>query len=239
MTPHPHISAPPDVSEDVARVLDDLAARRWSHLAEPVGVDAFEAILAGLGVVVSRYEVFVSPEKEQAQRAARRNNVTRPSLYQASEMSFHTDPGGIDLLAFYCAAQDETEGANLLIDLGDLDRHFDADEIDALGLIPVSYPVLSADGIDELHHLPLVSRRRGGLHIHYLPWGIVRPNEPALARMLDAFEEYVASRPVRPVRLQPGECLIIDNWRVLHGRGPLPPDSPRKLLRVHVRREPA
>ena len=90
-------------------------------------------------------------------------------------MGFHTDPGGIDLLAFYCAAQDETDGANLLIDLGDLDRHFDADEIDALGCIPVSYPVINADGVDELHHLPLVSRRSGGLFVHYLPWGVVPP----------------------------------------------------------------
>ena len=160
MTTQSHISAPPDVSEVVARVLDDLAARRWSHLAEPVGVEVFEAILAGLGAVVSRYDVFVSPERERTQRAARRNNITRPSLFQATEMGFHTDPGGIDLLAFYCAAQDETEGANLLIDLGDLDRHFDADEIDAMGCIPVSYPVINADGVDELHHLPLVSRRR-------------------------------------------------------------------------------
>ncbi|MBL8665418.1 MAG: TauD/TfdA family dioxygenase [Candidatus Odyssella sp.] len=34
--------------------------------------------------------------------------------------------------------------------------------------------------------------------------------------------------------LGPGDCLVLDNWRVLHGRTAFAPDSPRLLKRVGV-----
>lgn len=59
------------------------------------------------------------------------------------------------------------------------------------------------------------------------------PPGPALTLWLDRFEqafEQVADR----CRLNSGDLLIIDNWRVLHGRCAFPADSGRQLKRLRV-----
>ena len=190
-------------------------------------------------------EVVVSPERERSQREARRNKLERPSLYQSTELGFHTDPprthlvGGVDILAFYCVAQDPVDGASLLIDMGRIEEDFAPAEVDALGRIEVAYSTINPEGVDELHTRPLLSRRPDGLNLHYMPWGLRRPGDPGLGRVLRTFESYLHDRPVISVRLRPGEALFLDNRRMLHGRGPLTPDSPRSLLRVHLRCHPA
>ena len=35
--------------------------------------------------------------------------------------------------------------------------------------------------------------------------------------------------------IEPGDCLVLDNWRVCHGRGAIPPDSKRTLERIWIR----
>jgi hypothetical protein len=232
----------PQALADLAR--RDLETRGWFRAALPQGRSDFEAVASVLGTVDHTLEVVVSPERERAQRAARRNKLDRPSLYQASELDFHTDPprthlvGGVDILAFFCVDQDEVGGENLLIDMGHLRRDFTTAEVDALGRIKVAYSTINAEGIDELHTLPLVANNPDGLTLHYMPWGVRQPTDPDLARLLREFERYVREQPVVSVRLEPGDGLFLDNRRLLHGRGPLPLQSRRRMLRFHLRPHP-
>ena len=222
------------------RVRHDLATRHWSHVGQPIDASDFEAVAARLGTVDRRLEVVVSPEREQEQRSSRRNNLPRPSLYQSTELGFHTDPprtslgGGADVLAFYCLAQDDHDGASLLIDMSRLEHDFTPDEIDGLRRVEVAYSTIRPDGVDELHTLPLLSRDADRISLHYMPWGVRLPTDPALARLMGRFEQYARDRPVVSIRLKAGESLFLDNRVMLHGRGPLLPDSKRRLLRVHL-----
>lgn len=59
------------------------------------------------------------------------------------------------------------------------------------------------------------------------------PPEPDLAHWLDRFE-HAFERVAGTCRLDSGDLLIIDNWRVLHGRCAFPPDSGRLLRRLRV-----
>jgi len=49
----------------------------------------------------------------------------------------------------------------------------------------------------------------------------------------DHFSQAAAAAAVR-VPMAAGDCIILDNWRVLHGRTPFSPGSPRLLKRVGV-----
>ena len=54
-------------------------------------------------------------------------------------------------------------------------------------------------------------------------------------QVLDFFSYHNQSHKVQSVDWKPGDVLIIDNWRVLHGRGEHENAAPnRKLLRVLV-----
>jgi hypothetical protein len=234
------VTAPVDIPVIANRIRQEIANKRWSHLALSGGQSDFDQILSCLGTVDRRMEVVVSPEREQSQKLARRNNLPRPSLYQSTELDFHTDPprshleGGVDLLAFFCVTQDSHDGASLMIDMGHLERDLPQGDIDALCQVEVAYSTINADGVDELHFLPLLSRDPDGLVLHYMPWGVRRSADFALAQALTRFERYIRERPVISIRLAPGDSLFLDNRRMLHGRGPLVPDSQRKLLRVHL-----
>lgn len=62
-------------------------------------------------------------------------------------------------------------------------------------------------------------------------WGD-KPDPPIAAALnlltellIDGQEEFV---------LEPGDCLVLDNWRTVHGRSEIPAGSPRRLSRVWV-----
>jgi hypothetical protein len=221
-----------------SRIREELAAHRWIHLSEPLDSAQFDALLLELGTITRNMDIVVSADREQAQQASRRNNLPRPSIYQATGLDFHTDPPPAEILAFHCITQDEIDGASLLIDLGHLADDFSPEEIDGLCNFQVAYSVLNSSGTDELAFLPLLSRHDRGPTVNYMPWGIRRPAEPGRAALLEKFERYLRERPVHAIRLNPGESLFVDNHRVLHGRGPVAPDSRRFLRRVHVKLHP-
>jgi Taurine catabolism dioxygenase TauD, TfdA family len=227
-------SSPPDLDALARSALEEIATRRRFGPAGPMSREEFEALLPRLGAISRNMDVVVSADREHQQRSTRRNNLPRPSIYQSGEMDFHTDPPPADLLAFYCVEQDDEDGSSLLIDLGHVEEDFTPDEVDDLYQVEVAYSPSNPEGYDGLGTLKLVTRHPAGATINYMPWGVRRPLDEKLANLLDRFEAYVRSRPVLSFRLKPGECLIIDNRRLLHGRGPLPPESKRHLLRVHV-----
>ncbi len=62
--------------------------------------------------------------------------------------------------------------------------------------------------------------------------------DPAAGDALAQRFAHAAEEAAVGLALGPGDCLVLDNWRVLHGRTAFAPDSPRLLKRVGVE-EPA
>jgi alpha-ketoglutarate-dependent taurine dioxygenase len=74
--------------------------------------------------------------------------------------------------------------------------------------------------------------------VFYVPWFVERPDDEAGRDRLGRFGRlvYEAHRTSRlEIRLERGQCLFIDNRRMLHGRGALPEDSRRHLVRLYLR----
>jgi hypothetical protein len=229
-------AAPPDLEAITRSVLEGIASRRWYRPEGPLTREEFEAILPRLGAVSRNMDIVVSADREQQQRATRRNNLPRPSIYQATAMDFHTDPPPADILAFYCVVQDEVDGSSLLIDLGKIEEDFTPEEVDDLERLEVAYSPLNAQGHDGLATLNLITRHPHGATVNYMPWGLRTSDDPGLAALLDRFDKYVREQPIISLRLMPGECLFVDNRRMLHGRALLSPESKRHILRVHIDR---
>src|SRR5262249_28857080 len=125
-----------------------------------------------------------------------------------------------------------------LLDTNDLSEHFNSDELDALGRIQVGYGIRPPDGIGEiLHQAPLISRD-AGLKVFYVPWQIRTPPDDLGRALIARSSRYVrlkAGRDLLSIRLERRQSLFIDNRRLLHGRGALPEDSRRHLVRLYIR----
>mgnify|MGYP003628748827 FL=1 len=158
----------------------------------------------------------------------------RPSidtyLCSPGEIAFHTDHPEADAVVWHCHIQDEEDGATLLID----------------GL--AAYRALSATDQRELRRLcldcPTISETRpshghpfvDGDAIFFAPWLVPGQLDVRLQSALVGFQNLLSAKSpwCREVRLAPGEALMIDNRRFLHGRRSIPPDSQRWLTRYWI-----
>lgn len=158
----------------------------------------------------------------------------RTYLCQADAVPFHTDHPDADLMSWRCERPDANDGAQLLLD---------------------GWAVLDACGAsvrESLRHAHLQVRERGGSppsrvpvlrttdlgdRLLFAPWLRPTDTDPRSTGAFDALcREVVAASSTQhlSVTLAEGEVLIIDNGRMLHGRGPLPPGSERLLRRFWI-----
>jgi alpha-ketoglutarate-dependent taurine dioxygenase len=220
-------------------VLATLRVRGWALTTQPISEAEYEQLAQELGTIELRTDIKVDPEKDQKQRAARLPAAqNRPSVYQSGELEFHTDRPTVDILGWYCVAQDDDGGENLLIDTSDLPKHFRDNELEELGKIKVAHFVTDQHGHESKQHAPLVARGPEGWRVFFVPWNLVAPEEEWRRSLLDGFIRYVdqkVQRDVLRLRLLPGQCLFISNLRMLHGRGSLPAGSRRHLIRYYIR----
>ena len=85
---------------------------------------------------------------------------------------------------------------------------------------------------------PLIEAVHGRYQVFYVPWNISLPTEKEQRRLFQEFVAHVSKQCEQQrlgIRLERHECLLIDNRRMLHGRGPLPDNSRRHLVRLYVR----
>ena len=110
------------------------------------------------------------------------------------------------MIAWFCEEQDHDDGANHLLD---------------------SRPVVL--GLSES------SRRTLRMTQLECPCGTRPDKQRALDELKASLQQRAASHLIK-IRLRRGDLLIIDNGRILHGRGELRSDSKRELLRAWIRR---
>jgi hypothetical protein len=154
-------------------------------------------------------------------------------------MDFHTDRPSAGILGWRCVEPDATGGESQFLDLRDIAGAFSPEELDALGRIEVGYALAAGPGSLEVRYAPLVERGPEGPLVYWVPWRVRPLRDEAEARLLERFVAYVRAKQDRgptTLRLGRGECLFLENRRMLHGRASLPPDSRRHLVRLYIRR---
>jgi alpha-ketoglutarate-dependent taurine dioxygenase len=237
-TVEPVDAAAEDLETLVGRIRTALDGSGWFHLARPVSLDEFERIGSRLGTVELRTDIVVDPEQEKRQLEWR-IGPARPGVYQAAALELHTDRPTAAVLAWYCVEPDAQGGATQLVDARPILAQLSAEELEVLARIRVGHARPDPlTGKETLHHAPLLERRGSGWAVFYVPWFVEPPEDDAGRDRLARFGRLVheAHRAGGlEIRLERRQCLFIDNRRMLHGRGALPQDSRRHLVRLYLR----
>lgn len=188
-----------------------IQGKGWTIL-RPQARKALLAELAELGPIIQTTEI------------APRVNA-KAALATDKEMALHTDHPRARWISWECVRQSSEGGYSLLKDTKpalDSLTESERDELRALAIRTHvvftddtgTYPVLRKDG-------------DGADWVYFTPWMTDGQSSPAFLKFLQALE----ATPTLSVRLYPGESLLIDNGRMLHGRSALGGDKDRLLVR--------
>jgi alpha-ketoglutarate-dependent taurine dioxygenase len=197
--------------------LDDLRARLagegWVHLPG-AGWDGLDAAVAGLGAsVLHRTDVVARPG--------------RALVTSDRALDLHTDHHRADLIAWLCLAQTSEGGETRLADAAAAYAALTPDERASLdGVRLFEHSVFPGD--EKTH--PLVEHTPDGPRFYCSFW-FGTPLAPAAAAAFGALQRAVHANVVAALRLAPGDLLVIDNRRILHGRTAITGSRDRHLVR--------
>ncbi len=152
------------------------------------------------GEIIQVTDVTVKPE-------------SRALVTSSKALDFHTDHHRADLVAWYCHEQCDEGGETLLVDGRAVLRALPAGDVDLLRRV-LLYEHMVFEGDPD--SFPLIER--DGAKLYYSYWLVREDLDGETSAALERFRSALHRvAPVR-VRLKPGEMLVIDNRRVLHGR---------------------
>jgi hypothetical protein len=204
------------------QVADALERDGFFH-ARALAPAAYLSLAASLGEVVAIDEI-------ELRRGVGSYACSRGSV------PFHTDHPAVAIAAWYCVRQDPVDGASLLVDSQPLIRALSSRQVTSLESLRLAFPPLASGHAPGA--APVLVLRADRHEIYYPP--IVRPEQPgpealaALQALVERVREVGPSDQIR-IPLDVNDALFVDNRRMLHGRGPLQPDSPRLLQRTWIR----
>lgn len=227
---------PGTISEISAEIASVLASEGYLHLSCPMSMEKYELVAARLGAIILRSDVKVDMQREQAQEQVRAVKG-RGGIYSPTPLGLHTDPHA-DLVSWYCVEQDETGGAMLMIQVGDIEQHFSPAELAILGRVDLLSPGRDAAGQETFTPVPLLARRNGGNRVFYASWLLRDTYDNDSNRVLEKFAAYLKHKEENELISLPvkkHDTIFIDNGRILHGRGALPATSKRHLVRFYLR----
>jgi Taurine catabolism dioxygenase TauD, TfdA family len=231
--------------------LDVLTPERWP--------EAFRRVCGALGRLMRQHAD--APEIREVRDRGTRIGEGRSACYSDSREggSLHTDGAECahplpDCFALCCIRQAASGGHLQLVAASALRGRLEQTDPDALQILsePFHFDRRGEPGPEgELTvHKPVFTRERAVVTANYLreyiEVGHRQPGVPALTaaqtRALDRMDELLRDRTlVIQDRLLPGEIVVVDNTRMLHGRtafedGPLPHQR-RLLLRAWIRHD--
>ena len=188
-----------------------IATNGWT-IVRPQAREALLAELAQLGPVIQTTEI-----------TPRAN--AKAALATDQEMQLHTDHPRARWVSWECVRQSSEGGYSLLKDTKPALDSLTGSERDELRSLAIrthvvfpddtgAYPVLRKDG-------------NGADWVYFTPWMTDGQSSPAFRKFLQALE----ASPTLSVRLYPGESLLVDNGRMLHGRSALGGNKDRLLIR--------
>lgn len=153
----------------------------------------------------------------------------RTYLSSPKPLPAHTDHPSVEHIAWHCLAQDDEDGASLLIDSKPILEAM-GDQAEALSRVLLGCPPLK--GLDPTGTWPLVTLSGSSRAVYYAPWQRPQVDDDETQAAYREFRSRVEATTPHAVRLEPGQALMIDNRRILHARGALKPDSRRELRRL-------
>lgn len=188
-----------------------LSPKGWTVL-RPQSQANLLADLAQLGPVIQTTEI--TPRVN-----------AKAALATDQEMALHTDHPRARWISWECVRQSSEGGYSLLKDTKPALNSLSDSERDELRALTIrthvvfpddtgAYPVLRQDG-------------DGADWVYFTPWMTDGQSSPAFRKFIRALE----ATPTLTLRLYPGESLLIDNGRMLHGRSALGGDKDRLLVR--------
>jgi len=186
-------------------------AKGWTVL-RPQARESLLTQLAELGPIIQTTEI-----------TPRAN--AKAALATDQEMQLHTDHPRARWISWECVRQSSEGGFSLLKDTKPALDSLTGSERDELRALAIrthvvfpddtgAYPVLRKDG-------------NGTDWVYFTPWMTDGQSSPAFRKFTQALE----ATPILRLRLYPGESLLIDNGRMLHGRSALGGDKDRLLIR--------
>jgi hypothetical protein len=228
----------PSTTEQVGEAIrHTLETDGYLHLTWPMTMESYEAIAGRVGTIVQKNDVKVDSARAESQEQARRIKG-RGGIYSPGALGFHTDPIA-DLVSWYCVAQDDGGAPMMMLNLGDLDEHFSAEELEVLSRVELLSPTRKPGAEQEtLTPTPLLTKTSGKYKVYYAPWLLREPEDASLRKVAEKFTAYVKNKEetqliILPVK--PRDTVFLDNHRMLHGRGELTQTSRRHLVRFYLR----
>lgn len=227
----------PATTEQVsAAIRHTLEANGYLHLTWPMTMENYEVIAGRLGTIVLKSDVRVDLARAQSQEQVRRIKG-RGGIYSPGALGFHTDPSA-DLVSWYCVEQDDGGGPMMMLDLGDLEQHFSATELEILSTVELLSPTRKSEAEQEtLTPVPLLVKTNGKYRISYASWLLRESDDAKVRAVTEKFAAYVKNKEeTQLIRLdiKPQDTIFLDNHRMLHGRGELPQTSKRHLVRFYL-----
>ncbi len=202
---------------------DRLAATGFVHI--PAGGYDLDVVLRDLGQVVDRTTVSLRPD-------------INTYLCQPESIPPHTDHPVARWIAWRCVEQDAVGGDQWLVDGHAALAQCDASTTQVL--TRTLLPARRRSGC-EVAATPIVAQVVEEPHIFFAPWLTPLRMDPDIALALNLFKRLVSPESGcqhHSIRITPGDVLVVDNHRILHGRPAIAQDSRRRLDRFWIADRP-
>ncbi len=208
-----------DNSLDQERILDEL--HRDGYVLLRNGMSHADEILPALGSVVDDTHVEVDDE--------------RPGLVTShQELGLHTDHGDVDYIVLVCRKQTERGGESILVDGHRVLEKLDEATKEALGEVYLTEHKVFPD---DPERRPMLHKRDGAWRLYYSFWLLEEELSATGRAAVDAFRKALEDTEVTRFKLAPGDVLILDNTRMLHGRTAIEGDDERLLERYWIQKQ--
>ena len=184
-------------------------------------LEAFVKACRNLGQILSIDDVSLI--------AGSRRHVSNPG-----PIPFHSDGPAADVVAWFCIRQDEEAGESVLADAVSVLRRLAPAHRGQLRSVNIPYFDHAHPGRPAGYCALLRGDDEAEWRVNYAPWLLPEMGEDQKAAVA-ALEDALSTVGATSLRLAPGQALFIDNWRILHARGAVRPNSRRHLKRIWLR----
>ena len=176
------------------------------------------SLLGDLGEVIYTTDVKVKPESKSLVTSSR-------------ALDFHTDHHRAKWILWYCLEQTDVGGETILVDAAKIYRNLQDRHKEALSEIMLfEHKVFD----DDKDCFPLVSEEDGSPRFYYSFWMVKKrlsePHRSALA----AFQSAIRAESPIKLKLEKKDVIVVDNYRILHGRCEIKGHRNRFLKRFWV-----
>jgi len=184
-------------------------------------LENFMSACKGLGQILSIEDISLIPGS--------RRHVSSPY-----SIPLHSDGPVADVVAWFCIRQDKDDGESILMDSIPALRFLDSEIRHHLASVNMPYFDQSSPGRPSGYCPVLRGDEEPEWQINYAPWLLPEMSDSQKAAIA-AFEDSLSRLTATKIRLERSQSLFVDNWRILHARGPLKSGSQRHLKRAWLR----